>query len=408
VGNVGDSREQVRQVTDAARRAPGRAVHIYPVDMVRVLTFACVIAAHTISTVNPLDSVLWGGAAMLLHFTREAFFVLTAFVLTSRYRDSPPKAVPFWRRRFLLVGVPYLVWSLVYSTIEFVSFPRSSTRETVISLLYNLGTGQAWFHLYFLLVSLQFYLLFPLFARLLRATKGHHVALVVASAAGQVLLDLWMHDPAPQGAKAWYLHFASSYVISYQFFMVLGGVVAMHRDRVDAWLRSNPRLIIAALIVTGMLAEGQYIWKIAHGGNAIYDTDVFQVVIIPWSVAVVAGFYAIGTAWSARRDAGPKSRFVERASDRSFGVFLAHPLILWALTAAGPSSPASHLPAPLSSVAVYLVAVTGSLAFVELVRRTPLSLTLTGKRRVKPHPMRAVPEHSVEQLVPDRSAGARS
>jgi surface polysaccharide O-acyltransferase-like enzyme len=372
-------------VAETAGRAQRRAEHIYPVDMVRVLTFACVIAVHTISTVNPIDSRAWGGAAMLLHFTREAFFVLTAFVLTSRYPMGPGRAVPFWRRRFLLVGVPYLVWSLVYSGIGLAAAPRSPGASVDV-VLYNLATGQAWFHLYFLLVSLQFYLLFPLFTRLLQATREHHIGLVATSALVQVLLDLWMHDPAPTGVKSDYLHFAGSYLVSYQFYLVLGGVAAMHRQQIDAWVRRQHRAVIAFAALAGALAEGRYLWAIEHGGNAVYDTDVFQVVIIPWSVAVVALFYLVGTFWADRRGPGPKSRMVERASDRSFGVFLVHPVILWALTAAGPSSPAAHLPAPLSTLAVYLVAVCGSLVFVELIRRTPVSLVLTGKRRARRRP----------------------
>ncbi|HEY1970409.1 MAG TPA: hypothetical protein VGH89_20820, partial [Pseudonocardia sp.] len=137
-------------------------------------------------------------------------------------------------------------------------------------------------------------------------------------------------------------------------------------------------------------------------------SDVFQDVMLPWSVAVVAGFYAIGATWADRRGDDFGSRFVERASDRSFGVFLVHPTILWALTAAGEASPAAHLPAPLSSFAVYPIAVLGSLAFVELVRRTPLSLMLTGKGRTRPTVAAPVARTASEPLrrpvpVPDRS-----
>jgi hypothetical protein len=69
----------------------GRAsglTHVYAVDLVRVLTLACVIAAHTTASVNSLDSVSAGGAAMLLHFTPVTFFALTAFVLVYPYRDA--------------------------------------------------------------------------------------------------------------------------------------------------------------------------------------------------------------------------------------------------------------------------------------------------------------------------------
>jgi peptidoglycan/LPS O-acetylase OafA/YrhL len=101
--------------------------------------------------------------------------------------------------------------------------------------------------------------------------------------------------------------------------------------------------------------------------------------MLPWTVAVVAGFFALGAVWERRRAGGPASRFVERASDRSFGVFLVHPTILWALTVAGATSPAALLPTPWSTLAAYAVAVVGSLVVVEALRHTPLSLALTGK-----------------------------
>jgi peptidoglycan/LPS O-acetylase OafA/YrhL len=365
------------------QRRTARTVHIYPADLVRVLTFACVIAVHTVSTVNPLDSVPGGAVVMLLHFTREAFFVLTAFVLTHRHRDDPVRPVAFWRRRFLLVGLPYVMWSVVYTGLGLVTAPLPA-REAATMLLRNVLTGTAWFHLYFLLVSLQFYLVFPLFRRLLLATRGRHVVLLAVSAVLQVLIDLWLHDPTPAGLKASLLPYAGSFLLSYQFFLVLGGVVAFHAGRVDAWIRGHTVVIVAAVLLTGALAEGRYQWTVAHGVGAEFATDVFQPVMVPWSVAVTAAFYAAGAAWADRRAGGPASRVVEAASDRSFGVFLLHPTILWALTVAGPASPAALLPAPWSSIAVFAVAVGGSLAIVEVLQRTPLSLALTGKSRRRP------------------------
>lgn len=357
--------------------------HVYPADMVRVLTFACVIAVHTVSTVNDVASIRFGALTMLLHFTREAFFVLTAFVLMHRYRDRAPTVLPFWRRRFLLVGVPYLVWSVIYTGLQLVTVPQADPGHV---LLVNILTGTAWFHLYFLLVSMQFYLLFPAFRWLLRATRGHHGLLLFASLALQVATDLWLHETAPT--------YAGSVFLSYQFFLVLGGVVAMHLDRVDAWVRGHTAVVVGAVVVTGVAAETWYQVTVPTVG-ALVATDVFQPVMIAWVVAVVAAFWAIGAAWSDRRGGGPARRFLDRASDRSFGVFLVHPVILWALTFGAPDSVAALLPAPWSSVAVYLAAVAGSLLIVEMLRRTPLSLVLTGKQR------------ALSQLSPRRTEGFR-
>jgi len=367
--------------------------------MVRVLTFACVIGVHTISTVNPLDSVPAGAFTMLLHFTREAFFVLTAFVLMHRYRETAPTTLPFWRRRFLLVGVPYVVWSVIYTGMALVTAPQAPA-DAAHFLLINLLTGNAWFHLYFLLVSMQFYLLFPVFRWLLRATGGHHGRLLLASAALQVLTDLWLHDPTPTGFQADLLPYAGSIFAGYQFFLVLGGVVAMHLDQVDAWIRAHTTLVVGAFVGAGVAAEAWYQQTVPAVG-AIFGTDVFQPVMIPWVVAVVAAFWAIGAAWSDRRAAGPASRFVERASDRSFGVFLVHPAILRGLTIGGPGSWAALLPAPWSSVVAYVIAVVGSLLVVEVLRLTPLSLVLTGRQRAR----RRCTDTS--QLSPRRAEGFR-
>jgi hypothetical protein len=85
---------------------------------------------------------------------------------------------------------------------------------------------------------------------------------------------------------------------------------------------------------------------------------------------------------------------VEWAADRSFGVLLVHPVVLWLLTAAGPGSPSARIGTPWNNAVVYLTAVAGSLLIVEGLRRTPLSLAMTGKlgarRRPAPEPTRSV------------------
>ena len=172
--------------------------------------------------------------------------------------------------------------------------------------------------------------------------------------------------------------------------------MALLLDSVDAWIRGHTGVVVAAFVVTGVAAEAWYQVTVPTVG-AIVATDVFQPVMIPWVVAVVAAFWAIGAAWADRRAGGPATRFLDRASDRSFGVFLLHPVILWALTFGAPDSVAALLPAPWSSVAVYLVAVAGSLLAVEVLRATPLSLVLTGKPRS--------PRSS--QLTPRRTEGFR-
>ncbi len=368
----------------AAPRGTGapvtRAGHVHAVDLVRVLTFACVIAVHTIATVNSIDSVPAGGVAMLLHFTREAFFALTAFVLVHRYRDRL-HTVPFWRRRFLLIGVPYLLWSVVYTVLGSILTPVPLT--TTLTLFgRNVLTGGAWYHLYFLVVTMQFYLIFPLFLWFLRATRRWHGWLLAAGAVLQVGIDAGLQTASPSGgwaATLWY--YDGSFVGTYLFYFLLGGVAAMRADQAQAWVRRHPVLVIGALLLTGAVAEWWYLRLVADGVPAPAASEVFQPVMVPWCVAVIAGMFALGVSWAGRRACGLGSRIVEVGSDRSFGVFLVHPIALW-LATLGPSAWLSAQVPPLGVTLIVYIAVVGvSLVVVELLRRSPLSRVLTGKSR---------------------------
>jgi peptidoglycan/LPS O-acetylase OafA/YrhL len=379
------TRPAVTQQKGPAARVSGPG-HIYAVDLVRVLTFAAVIAVHTVTTINPPGSIPAGGAAMLLHFTREAFFALTAFVLVHRYRDGL-RGVPFWRRRFLLVGAPYVVWSVIYSGLALITVPLPPT-ETLTGALAQLGrnllTGTACYHLYFLVVSMQFYLLFPLFLRLLRRSagrRGRHRWLLAISAVLQIGIDAGLHVAHPSGIAAELLGYDGSFVGSYVFYLVLGGVAALHADRVQAWVRGHPAIVLVALVLTGAAAEGWYLRSVLGGSTTVSASDVFQPVMVPWCVTVMTALFALGVMWAARRGAGPASRAVEIGSDRSFGVFLVHPMVLSVLTL-GPSTWLStHVSALCSTVITIAATVVVSLLVVEMLRHSPLSMVLTGKRR---------------------------
>lgn len=367
--------------TQLSARAGGPP-HVYAVDLVRVLTFACVIAVHTVASVNSPDSIPAGGAAMLLHFTREAFFALTAFVLVYRYRDGL-QVTSFWRRRFLLIGAPYVIWSVIYTAQRLIAAPLPPV-AALEQLGINLLTGTACYHLYFLVVTMQFYLVFPLFLRLLRVLAGRRDRcwwLLASTAAGQIGIETTLHVVHPSGLAGTLLYFDGSFLGSYLFYLVLGGAAALHADRAQVWVREHPGVVVVAPVVAGAAAEGWYLRSVAGGAGAIPASDVFQPVMVPWCVAVITALFALGVTWSAQRGSGPMSRAIELGSDRSFGVYLVHPMVLWALTL-GPSAWLStQLSAVGSTIVVFTTTVAVSLLVVEVLRHSPLRMVLTGKRR---------------------------
>ena len=367
--------------------------------MVRVLTFACVIAVHTIGKTNPADSVTANGFEMLLHFTREAFFFLTGFVLVHQYLNRVLDVAHFYKRRLITVGGPYLAWSVIYTVLK-----GEAGRAFVGDLAHNLLWGTAWYHLYFLLVSMQIYLLYPLIARLIRATAGHHAVLLSVSAAAQIALLGWLYySPPASGRLTNYTAHEDTIVLTYQFYVLAGAVTAYHLEQVRGWTATR-RPLIAAVVMIG--AAGALVWygaAVAGGDNPSAAAAVLQPVMLVWSVAAICGLAVLGSMWAERRvpNARP-DRTLRTASDRSFGVFLIHPAVLWAILEI---APVRHLPALPLTVLAYALTIIGSLVLVEGLRRSRLSLVLTGRPRISVRSNRKENSNDHELLGTARTPG---
>jgi surface polysaccharide O-acyltransferase-like enzyme len=257
--------------------------------------------------------------------------------------------------------------------------------------------GTARYHLYFLLVTMEIYALFPLLLWLLAATRRHHGLLLTASLAVQTAFTATLHyarDAAPHAPGllgAWMRH-PDPVVFSYQLYLVAGGIAALHFEELTAWVRSHRRLV--HLLVAGGLAAGLASYVLDHaaaGMDAAAAGEVFQPMIAVTTAASVLGLFALGVRWA---DRGPQRRFrraVRTGSDATFGVYLAHPLLLQGLlilaaplaarTVTGEVPAALVLPLDVLVVVPVLLAVT--VAVVAWTRRTPASLFVAGRARLR-------------------------
>src|ERR1700739_2035873 len=97
----------------------------------------------------------------------------------------------FYRRRVVAVVIPYLCWTLIY----FFYLLPTAHYASVGQALYHLGWWAAvgYYQLYFLIVIMQFYLVFPFVLMLLRRTRGHHGLVIAVAAAAQVTIAIGTH-----------------------------------------------------------------------------------------------------------------------------------------------------------------------------------------------------------------------
>jgi peptidoglycan/LPS O-acetylase OafA/YrhL len=369
--------------------------------MFRVVTFTAVIAVHAISSTVPSANTAGNSVLALLHYTREGFFFLAAFVLVYGYYDRPLRGGdvwPFWRKRFLLVGVPYVVWTALY-TVPTMVHRGESVGDMSSGLLQHLLRGDGKYHLYFLLVSLQLYLLTPALLWAVRRCTGHHLLLLAGSFAAQAVTSWYIQfGHTSSGLPQLFRHNSFMLIVSYQFWIVLGAVTAVHRAAALAFVRTH-RPALAGVVVGGAaLTVGWVHWAGATWIGSSGSASVFQPVLILWFSLAILGVALVGSFWADWHQRLPRpAGWVRAGSDASFGVYLVHPAILGWVIAVLPALPSGYL----AALAVVLTW-SFSAVFVFAARRTPLSLPLCGRHWERPRAV--VSERPVNQGVPTRIA----
>jgi peptidoglycan/LPS O-acetylase OafA/YrhL len=265
---------------------------------------------------------------------------------------------------------------------------RASAGSFTKNLLENIGSG--YWHLYFVFVMMQLYLLFPVLWSLVRKTQGHHLLLLLGSLALELAVMAFLRYDWPSGGAFHYLREmcrSNRFLLPYVGYIIAGTLAAVHIEAFHRWVRRFPRLVGVGVAAAAAAALAVYFQRLHDGAAPGTAAAIFQPVMVLWNLAVVVALYLLGCLWSERATARGRA-MVRWGSDVSFGVYLAHPMVLFYLL------PALHLSQGPRSVGqpwdtLFSLALTLGLAtaFSALAQHTRMSKLLTGRARRKPtHP----------------------
>ncbi|MGO4888775.1 acyltransferase [Anaerobacillus sp. MEB173] len=319
----------------AAKR--GQIDEIY---LVRTLAILGVLMVHsTSSVVGELDhsSSYWSMYNFLNIFFKygtPTFIFLSSFVLFYNYYNRPldKKLVTgFYKKRLLYIIIPYLLFSVFYYWLRVHYYYSHYTFDYMISdFTEKLLTGKAYTHLYFVFISIQFYLLFPLLLWMFKRFP------VLAKNA------IWIGF-ALQWAFVLYNHYYLGYTqtgslaISYMSYYFLGAFIGIYYNSIVGWLKvrkeelfTKKALFWFPLWITwiGSGSYHVYLWYMARSAGVYADTKLFSLLwnISTYTSAIVLLQIAfwIYAKWSPRI-----INIMIHLGVTSFGVYLFHPLVLF-------------------------------------------------------------------------------
>ena len=225
--------------------------------------------------------------------------------------------------------------------------------------------------LYFLVVLLQFYLIYPAFLWLIRRTERHHWWLLGASLGLEAVLFWLVHE---QYVPAWMLtKGATRELWNYELFVIAGGVMAWHYQEVHAWLVRYWRPLLVATAAAIALSEGWFLLAL-HGvpGFRTGDpSDPFQPVEIPLYLGLITVIYLLGVLIGDERRRCWLRSVVTAGADYSYGIYLSQVLFLTALTWLGWGSLSHHAPWAVVTLGGIVIVFVGSGLLTALLARLP-------------------------------------
>src|SRR5712691_1338580 len=221
--------------------------YIYELDLMRPVTAVTVVAVHVLAFTQFLNHTQAGvqvqnGLITSVHFTRDVFMFITALALAYVYFGRPFSGKRFWAKRSIGVLLPYCIWSIAYTWVNTSQHSPGAFAKLVV---FNILTGSASYQLYYILLTIQLYLVLPLFLLFLKHIKQHPWRALSISFALQVLLMYLDYRYLQQGSLAssgvWQIVAVSqgSFLLTYQFYLILGGLAPINFQKQRAFARRN-------------------------------------------------------------------------------------------------------------------------------------------------------------------------
>jgi len=365
--------------------------YIYELDLLRPVTAVTVVAVHVLSGTTMLNHTQAGlqvqnGIFTSVSVTRDVFMFITALALAYVYFGRPFSGKRFWAKRSIGILVPYCIWSIAYT---WVNTSQHSPAAFTKLALFNILTGNASYQLYYILLTLQLYLVLPLFLLFLKHIKHHPWRALSMSFALQVFLMYADYRYLQQGTLAssgvWQVvaAYQDRFLLTYQFYFILGGLAALYLKQARAFVLSHGKWIVSGFVLALAALWVHFLLQVdVYHESLGYATSVLQPMMTFYSPVVIVLLGFLACRWASRTDqqGHPKGyRFWRTLSDASFGIYLVHVFILTALLQRVVPFMPEAWPVALRVFLTWFLTAGGAAGISILLMKTPVLSHLVGR-----------------------------
>ncbi|MGG1518441.1 acyltransferase [Paenibacillus oryzisoli] len=331
------------------------------IDYLRALAIIAVLVIHGTAAATLLPSGSVSQAVFFLInkaslFTVPLFIWISGLVLFYTYGDrwKPGMAREFWWKRLRKIAVPYVLWSLFYYVWNQWIY-HGTVRFDLWYFVKLLLSGNASYHLYYMVIILQFYAVFPLLMGLVKAHPWMQKALIplgLGIQAAAYVCHHWVH-PLPE---------YDSLLLGYSTYFCFGAYAGLRYGAVAAWAKRRHAWVRAAAVLAGVLFAGGLLLQ--QRGRVALSSAWYELDLVLYAMAVPMACLPAARALAARTGLVAKGGAALGAA--SFGVYLAHPAILTLWDRLAPEPDAQRWLYSAHTVAAILVGLAGAYALARV------------------------------------------
>lgn len=317
------------------------------ITILRGISTLAVIIMHSIDRHN--YSQLLAQIEKLMLFATPTFLFISAFLMFYCYKETSIKK--YLSKKFKYLCVPYIIWSIVYSFLYNSSLPSPSI------IITNILTGS--FHIYFILIIMQFYFLFIIFQRLnLERILINYKGLIIAFLINFYYLSLFSYYPAPSHLVSSWWHKYYLFFPAWIFYFILGGFLAKNYSFLKNQLSKRKKQVWLLTILAVL-----YILSTLEAPITSKRPEVLF-----YTPAIIAFLFLITGHFKK------ENTLITLVSRYSFGIYLSHRLF-YTLTYNYflETSPSTFF------VLCFMVQLVGGLALTLIISHLPGSQFIIGK-----------------------------
>lgn len=350
-----------------------RGISIVGVLMIHISATFLYMSSNELTNIMLLSINQWA------RFSVPIFFMITGMVLYHNYGEGEINYLAFISKRLRYIIIPYLLWAMIYGYIRTSGIEGIDT-QIVKAWIIDTLSGRVSYHLYFIVVLVQLYLIFPLIRSSLMPPYAFWTLLLSVIVYGVLTYSLWIQL---QGNVVWptgyqFIIDHNNIVFWWLLYFVLGTRLSQFWptwEQFDKGFKKDKRRIVflGVLVILGAmlvwmvrLAYDAYLnWPAGFSASA----NFFRMSVLLYTLLFVMMAYL----WNRSRWF---NRTLEVLGRYSFGMYLSHVFFLKyiGLWVKGLSVSAFN-----AFVITTILVFTASIIFTVIATRVSLLSWLVGK-----------------------------